>query len=155
MIPSCTEADMPERRRAGRRVAGILAVAVVATAAVLVVKYGGQFAGRHATGTAGTAAVGIHSGSTLAELNKALADNDVRALPIILERATPKPQTPMPAFTAAEATEWLETLSAVRTSYRKMNTAGRVAAVATACRIFDRFAVEPCLLSGAGPQTAS
>lgn len=134
---------MPERRRAGRRVAGILAVAVVVTTAVLVVKYGGQFAGRHATGTAGTAAVGIHSGSTLAELNKALVDNDVRALPIILERATPKPQTPMPAFTEAEATEWLETLSAVRTSYRKMNTAGRVAAVATACRIFDRFAVEP------------
>jgi len=135
---------MPERRRAGRRVAGILAGAVVVTAAVLVVKYGGRFAGRPGSGTAGTtAAAAVHSGSTLAELNQALANNDLRALPIIQTLATPVPQTRMPAFTEAEATEWLETLSAVRTSYRKMNAAGRVAAVATACRIFDRFAVEP------------
>ena len=92
MIPSCTEADMPERRRAGRRVAGILAVAVVVTAAVLVVKYGGRFAGRPGIRDGQRRSVAIHCNSTLAELNKALANNDLRALPIIQERATPKPQ---------------------------------------------------------------
>jgi hypothetical protein len=143
MIQSWTEADMPERRRAGRSVAGILAGAVVVTAAVMVIRYGGWGTGGPESRSAATRAAAFDSNSPLAELNKALANNDLRALPIIQERATPKPNTPMPAFTEREAGDWIDALGALRISYRKMNPAGRVAAISSACRIFDRFAVEP------------
>jgi HEAT repeats len=133
---------MPERRRAGRRVAVIMAGAVLVTGAVLVIKYGGFMAGVPASPTAGTDSA-VHANSPLADLNKALTNNDFRALPIIHERATPKPKTPLQAFTEQEAGEWVETLGALRSGYRRMTTAGRVAALAAACRIFDRFAVEP------------
>jgi HEAT repeats/HEAT repeat associated with sister chromatid cohesion len=133
---------MPERRRAGRRVAVITAGAVLVTGAVLVIKYGGFMAGVPASRTAGTASA-VHANSPLADLNKALTNNDFHALPIIQERATPKPKTPMPAFTEQEAGEWIETLGALRSGFRRMTPAGRVAALAAACRIFDRFAVEP------------
>ena len=134
---------MPERRRAGRRVAGILGGAVLITAVVLGGKYGIWGAGRPGSRPAGTAPTAIHENSPLAALNLALTNNDPRAVTIIQERATPQPNVPPPAFTEQEAGEWVETLTALRVSYRKMATAGRVGAVTAACRIFDRFAVEP------------
>jgi HEAT repeat protein len=134
---------MPERRRAGRRVAFIMAGAVLVTAVVLVIKFGGFIAGVPATRTAGTDSAAIHANSPLADLNKAITNNDFRALPIIQDRATPKPNTPMAAFTEQEAGEWIETLGALRGGYRRMVPAGRVVALTAACRIFDRFAKEP------------
>ena len=141
---------MPERRRGGLKVAGILVGAVLVTAAVILVRYAGWMPGRPASGSAGGGTAGIHANSTLAELNKALADNDPRAFSIILERATPPRDQPKPSYTEAEAGGWIETLGALRASYRKTNPAGRVAAITAACRIFDRFAVDP-----APPQWAS
>jgi hypothetical protein len=117
--------------------------AVLVTAAVMVTRYGGWRAGGPGSRSAATGAGAIDANSPLADLNKALSNNDLRALPIIQERATPKPNTPMPAFSGAEAGDWIDTLVALRISYRKMNPAGRVVAISAACRIFDRFAVEP------------
>ena len=135
---------MPERRLAGRRVAVIMAGAFVgrrppwwrsSTAAFTrVAPDRGQPAPKRTA---------THANSSLAELNKALSNNDFRAIPIIQERVTPKPKTPLPAFTENEAGEWIDTLAALRTSYRKMTPAGRVVALTAACRIFDRFAVDP------------
>jgi hypothetical protein len=131
---------MPERRRAGLRVAGILVVGVLVTATVVAIKYGVWGAGANRTDT-GTMAINVNS--PLADLNKALADNKSRALSIIEERATPKPKVPQTAYTESEAAEWIETLVALRANFRKMDAPARVSAVTAACRIFDRFAVEP------------
>jgi hypothetical protein len=117
--------------------------AVLVAGAVLVIKFGGFIAGVPASRTAGTDPAAINANSPLSDLNKALTANDFRALPVIQERATPKPNTPLPAFTQQEAGEWIDTLNALRTGYRRMTPAGRVAALTAACRIFDRFAVEP------------
>jgi hypothetical protein len=120
-----------------------LAGAVLVAGAFVAIKYAGVFTGRTAKRATASNSTAPHANSPLADLNKALSDNDFRALPIVQERATPKPDTPLPAFTEIEANEWIDTLGGLRTGYRRMTPAGRVVALMTACRIFDRFAVEP------------
>ena len=134
---------MPERRRAGWRFAGILVVAVLVTATVMAIGYRVWGPGRSGGSGADTAAYAINENSPLADLNKALANCDARALAVIEARATPQPKVPQTAYTDAEAAEWIETLVTMRASYRKLSAPARVSAVTAACRIFDRFAVEP------------
>jgi HEAT repeats len=134
---------MPERRRTGGGVAGIVVVAVLVTATVMAIGFGVWSLGRSGANRAGTATLAVNENSPLAELNKALADDKSRALFIIEERATPKPKVPQTAYTESEAAEWIETLVALRSSYRKMDASARATTVTAACRIFDRFAVEP------------
>ncbi len=134
---------MPERRRAGRRVAGIFLGAVLVTAAVLAITFGFWGARRPGSRPAAALAAAIGENSPLSDLNQALRNDDPRAVTFIQQRATPKPDAPKQAFSDEEAGEWIETLTGLRAGYRKKATAGRVSAVKAACRILDRFAVEP------------
>ncbi len=132
---------MPERRRAGRKVAGILVVGVLVMATVVAIRYGVW--GRFGASGGDARAMALNENSPLADLNKALEDSKSRALAIIEGRAAPSAKVAQVAYTESEAAEWNETLVALRASYRKMEASARVTALTTACRIFDRFAVEP------------
>ncbi len=55
----------------------------------------------------------------------------------------PSPNAPKTAYTDAEAAQWIEVVTTLRASYRKLSAPDRVSAVTAACRIFDRFAIEP------------
>ncbi len=134
---------MPDRRRAGRRVAGILGGVVLVAAAALAIKFGFWAKVRPGSGPVSTKAAAIDENSPLAVLNEAVRNDDPRALAFIQQRVMPKRDTPNQAFSEQEAGEWIETLNALRAGYRKMAPGVRVSAVTAACRIFDRFGVGP------------
>ena len=131
---------MPKRRRAGHKVAGILVGVVLVTAAVLAIKLGFTGAG---PGSRPAGAVAISENSPLSVLNVAVRTDDPRAVTLIEQRVTPKPDAPRQGFGDEEAPEWIEILTGLRSGFRKMAGPGRVSAVTAGCRILDRFAVEP------------
>ncbi len=132
---------MPGRQRAGRVIVGFLAVAVLVAGTAMAIKHFAWNAGR--SGGGATTSAAVNENSPLADLNAALANCDARALAIVEAHATPKPQTPRTAYTDGEAEEWIKSLTTLRATYRKLTALDRVSAVTAACRIFDRFAVEP------------
>jgi HEAT repeats len=134
---------MPERRRAGRRVAGFLVGAVIVTAAVAGVKLVYFGAGVTATPPKGSGAVAINENSPLSALNEALRNNDLRALAFIQQRFMPKPDDPRKALSETESAECIDTLGTLRASFPGLDAPGRVMALSSACRIFDKFAIEP------------
>ncbi len=134
---------MPGRHRTGRRVAGILVVAVLVTGAAIAIKYVVSHAGRSGAGGANTSSSAVNENSPQADLNTALTNGDARAIALIEAHATPTPKVPQTSYTDGEAEEWITTLTALRANYRKLTEADRVSAITAACRIFDRFAVEP------------
>jgi hypothetical protein len=139
----CTEAAMPERRRAGRRVAGILVGAVIVTATVVGVKLAYFGPGLFGSRPPNPVMAALDANSPLSALNEALRNNDPRALTLIQQRVMPKPDAPRQALDESESKDCIETLGALRASFPGLDAPGRVMAVTAACRIFDRFAVEP------------
>ena len=135
---------MPERRRAGRRVAGILACAVVITVIMgLGVKFGffgAMRLGREGSG-AGTAT--FSQDSPQSDLNEGLRRGDPHALGFIQQRATPDPDATRLPLSDEQAATWIDTLAGLRAGFPKLASPGRATAVKVACRILDRFAVEP------------
>jgi HEAT repeat protein len=120
----------------------------VATAAV----YFGLFAGSGkgpsgtttANGDATESAVEIGEKSPLSALNQALRDSDPAALAVVQNRLAPRPDAPAPAaLTEADAAEWLETLSCLRTGLTKFGPPARATVAVVVSRIFDRFAIDP------------
>jgi HEAT repeats len=134
---------MPGRHRAGRKVAGFLVVAVLVTGIAAAIKYRVWNAGRSGSGGANASSSAINENSPLADLNKALANGDPRAVALIEGRATPRPGVPQAAYTDGEAEAWIQTLTALRANYRNLTVADRASAITAACRIFDGFAVGP------------
>jgi HEAT repeat protein len=134
---------MPERRRASRRVAGILAGAVVVAAIGLGLKFG--YFGAKRLGTAGSAsgAAVINQDSPMSVLNEGLRTGDPHALAFIQQRATLQPDAPRLPLNDAEAAAWVDTLSSLRAGFPRLAAPGRATAVNVACRILDKFAVEP------------
>jgi hypothetical protein len=134
---------MPERRRAGHRVAGILAGAVVITVVGLGVKFG--LFGTMRLGSAGSASstTTFNQDSPQSELNEGLRRGDPQALAFIQQRATPAPNAPRLPLTDAQAAAWVETLASLRAGFPRLAAPGRAAAVNAACRILDKFVVEP------------
>jgi HEAT repeat protein len=134
---------MPERRRARRRVAGILAGAVVITAMGLGVKFGFLGARRLASTPIGAGAATIDEKSPLAVLNEGLRSGDPHALAFIQQRVALLPDAPRQALAEKDAFAWIETLSGLRSGFPRLGAPGRATAVTVACRILDKFAVEP------------
>jgi hypothetical protein len=134
---------MRERRRASRRVAGILVCAVIITATVVGARFAFFGARRLSSGPFRSGAAAINEKSPLAALNQALRASDPRALALIRERVLAKSDGPRQPLTDQAASEWIETLSGLRTGYPKFGAAARAAAITVATRIFDKFAVEP------------
>ena len=64
-------------------------------------------------------------------------------LPELQRRLATSPDAPRTAFTDEEAAGWLQVLAGLRTGFLGFKTPGRIMSVGAACRIFDRFAVEP------------
>jgi hypothetical protein len=133
---------MPERRRASRRFAGILAGAAIIAAIGFGFKFGFFNAGRDGSQRAGSAAA-VDDKISLSALNEGLRNSDQRSLAQVQERITPKNNATVRGLTDAEGAEMLETLSAIRTGFLRFSPGVRATAVTTACRIFDRFAIEP------------
>src|SRR5262249_2185577 len=100
-------------------------------------------AGRSQNGPdrAGTAA--INPDSPLAVLNKAVRASDPRALSFIQQRIVPASGGPKQALDDRAAAEFIETLSCLRAGYPKLGSAARAVAITVACRIFDKFTLEP------------
>jgi len=132
---------MPERRRASRRVAAILGGAVVITALVFGCKF--VFFGTRHLGPGPSGGAKFDEKSGLAVVNEGVRNSDPIALSVIQQRVTPKPDEPPVALSDKEASEWLQTLSALRAGFLKYDAPARAMAVNAACRILDKFAVEP------------
>jgi hypothetical protein len=134
---------MPERRRASRRVAGILLGAVIITAVVVSIRYGFFGASRRGSGPFGSGAVSINAGSPLSALNKAVRASDAQALAFIQERVSANPNAPRQALGEEASAEWIDTLSCLRAGFPSFAGPARRTAITVACRIFDKFSVEP------------
>jgi HEAT repeat protein len=132
---------MPERRRASRRVAAIVGGAVVITALVFGCKF--VFFGTRHLGPGPSGGAKFDEKSPLAVVNEGVRNSDPIALSIIQKRVTPKPDEPPMALSDGDASEWLQTLSALRAGFLKYDAPARAMAVNAACRILDKFAVEP------------
>ena len=134
---------MPERRRAGRRVAGILVGAVAITAIGLGLKFGYFGATRLGTTGSTSGAAAINQDSPLSVLNEGLRSGNLHALAFVQQRTTPQPDAPRLPLSDKDAATWVDTLSSLRASFPRLSTPGRATAVSVACRILDKFAVEP------------
>jgi HEAT repeats len=131
---------MPERRGAGRRVAGILGCAAVLAATIIGIKLGFFGAKRGGMAQAGAA---IDEHTPLATLAEAVRGSDHRALAEIDQRLANSPDAPKVAFSEDEASGWIQVLTALRTGFLGFKGAGRIVTVGAAGRIFDRFAIDP------------
>src|SRR5689334_16031388 len=98
---------MPERRAAGRRVAGILGCAAVLAAAIIGIRYGFFGAKRGESGSGAGASAAIDEKCPLADLGEAARNSDLRALSEIERRIATAPDAPRSAFTEGEADGWL------------------------------------------------
>ena len=145
---------MPERRRAGRRVAGILGCAAILAAIVVGVRYGFPGANRGGSGSAGSTVAALDERTPLADLGEAARSSDPRVLAVIQQRLTPAAGAARIAYTEDEAKGWLQVMLGLRTGYLGFNATGRGVAVGAACRIFEGFAIEPASPVGRGPPPA-
>jgi hypothetical protein len=87
--------------------------------------------------------VAIHEKSPLADLSLGLRNSDPQALSSMQKRVTPQVDAPRAALSDKESKEWLEAIQGLRTGFVGFNGPARAMAVGVACRILDRFAVEP------------
>jgi len=129
---------MPERRKARVWIAGILGGSVLAAAVIC-----GVFSRPHgAVTTQGGSAISVDHASDLAVLNQGLRDSDPRALAVFHERLTPRANETRKAISDDEASQWLDTLLALRTGFYKYSPPARATAAMVACGILDKFTAE-------------
>ena len=122
------EATMPERRRASRRVAGILAGAVIIAATVFGFRFGFFGAGRFGSRPFGSVPA-VDEKTLAVGLNEGLRNSDPRMLALVQDRVTPKANVPARGLSDAEGAELLETLSALRTGFLRFSPAVRATAI--------------------------
>ncbi len=131
---------MPDRRGAGRRVAGILGCVAIVAVAVVGIRYGLSGA-RPDAGHSAASAIG--ESSTLADLAAAVKISDPKAVAEIHRRLTPPKDGLRKPYSDEEAVGWLGVLSGLRTGFLGYKAAGRIASVGAAALILDGFAIEP------------
>jgi HEAT repeat protein len=129
---------MPERRRARVWIAGILGGSLLGAAMI----FGFFCRPRGALMTQGGSAVSLGQASSVAALNQGLRNSDPRALAVFHERLTPKPNETRKATSDDEASQWLETLSALRTGFFRFSPPARATTALVACGILDKFTAE-------------
>ena len=64
-------------------------------------------------------------------------------LALIHKRAMPVADVPRQALGEQDAAVWIETLAGLRSGFPRFNAPGRATAVTAACRILEKFSVEP------------
>jgi HEAT repeats len=135
---------MPERRGAGRRVAGILGCVAIVTVAIVGIRWGFFGAKRGGgSGSAGSASGAFDEKTPLADLSAAARNSDPSVLAEILRRLADSKDMPALAFTEEEATAWLQVLECLRTGFLGYKRSARVLSLQAAAGIFGRFGVEP------------
>jgi len=127
---------MPARRRTRIWVAGVLGLAVAGAIAVGVTQRGQR-------SRAARPSVVVDENSPLAKLAPALREGDARALAVLQQRLTAKPDTPTPAIQQEEAADWLETLASLRAGFLRFGAYGRATALSVVGKVFERLAVDP------------
>jgi hypothetical protein len=85
----------------------------------------------------------IDEKSQLADLGEAARNSDTRALAEIQRRIATSPDAPRSAFREGDAEGWLQVLAGLRAGFLGFKGPARIATVGAACRVFDRFAIEP------------
>ena len=138
---SCTEAAMPERRRTRRRVAGIFVGAVIITATVFGFNWGTS---ARAVMVREDRLRRLHQREEPSGRSKqGSSGGDTRALAFIQERVYGQirhdPSGPRRSTSQGVGRD----LSCLRAAFPRFAAAARSTTIAVACRIFDRFAVEP------------
>jgi HEAT repeat protein len=131
---------MPQRGRARRLVTGIL-VGVLAIAAIMSAFKSRFFGTRRINSGPGASAA--YERNPLSVLNEGIRNSDPAALGMMQERVAPRPDQPRQGLTDAEATQWIEVLSSLRTGYLRFGPPARATAVEVASRILEKFAIEP------------
>jgi HEAT repeats len=134
------EAAMGQRRRTVSVVVGTLVGA--AAIALIWAGFGSRFFGRGRKAS-GPAAPSASSKNPMAAFCEGLRNSDPAALAVIQQRAAPRTDVPPRGLSEDEGRYWLEVLSSVRTGYMRYGPPARATAVVVACRILDKFTVEP------------
>ncbi len=128
---------MAGRHQRGFWIAGALGLAVVGGLAVF-----GFFPGRRGNKAPATA-VSFDERTPLAVLAPALRDSDARALSALERQILPKGSAKPTAIPEADAKQWQEIISALRSGYPQFSGYGRSLALKLATAVFDRFAIDP------------
>ncbi len=129
---------MPEQRQARLWIAGVAGGFLLAAGII------GYFAGPYRSlVTRGGSAISLSQASSLTDLNQGLRDSDPRALAIFHERILPKPGETRTAIKDEEASQWLETLTALRAGFFRYSPPARATTAVVACGILDKFTAEP------------
>ena len=128
---------MSGRLRTRLWLAGVLGAVVAGGLVIQVWRSGGQGSAKP------TSAVTFDAQTPLSILIPALRDSDARALTALAQRMTTKTDKPAVAIRdETEATEWLNTLAALRSGYLRFGAYGRATALTVSTRILDHFAVD-------------
>ena len=130
---------MPERRRARLWIAGILGGAVVATAVYFRVLHE---VARHRAGTSrGRGGEERHSveGLQPGPAGRRHAGSGECSM----QRVDPKAGQTKTALNDQDGSQWLETLTSLRGGFSKFSAPARATAAVVACRILDKFSIEP------------
>ena len=127
---------MAKRRGTGLAIAGVLGgLAAVALTFGIVGNFRGTVAPRPEV---------LYDANTPAPiLAVGLRHSDARALVVLAQRVTPKPDTPAAAVSEDEAESLIEVLGGLQTGFLKFGGQARAGALVTACHILDRFGVKP------------
>ena len=126
---------MPARRRTGLWVSAVLGIAVVAGVTAFVVNVKGRFTA--------IAVAAVDESTPLADLSRAVRGGDSKALALMFQRTALKEGERPQAVDAAEAAEWVDAFSALRSSFLQFNSYGRSSAMIVVGRVLQRLAVEP------------
>ncbi|APW60798.1 HEAT repeat domain-containing protein [Paludisphaera borealis] len=132
---------MPERRRAGLWVTGVLAF-TAAGAGLFFVSSARRRPHEAARGTATVSAV-ADDGSSREALNQGLRGGDLKALGILQQRVADANNAPRNALSEAEGGQWLETLNSLRAGFLSFNPAGRATSAIIAASVLEKFSAEP------------
>jgi hypothetical protein len=120
-----------------------VAGAVIITVTVVGISIAFFGSGRPGSGPFGSGAAALSKNSPLIDLNRAVRQSDPQALAFIQERVLAKSDTATRAVDDQEAKEWIQTLACLRAGFPRFSAPVRSAAITVACRIFDKFAIEP------------
>ncbi|WP_165222414.1 HEAT repeat domain-containing protein [Aquisphaera insulae] len=129
---------MPERRRAGLWIGGVVVGAAVAATA-----YFGLYTARREASPAVAVAAGTSTdAASLTSLAEGLRNSDPAVLGVVQERSVPRPNVPRKAISDQEAAEWLKVLDGLRAGFDKFSPPARATAALVAGNVLEKFAVE-------------
>lgn len=133
---------MPERRRTGLWVTGVLAFTAAGAGLFFVSSARRRPSGATPEKAAAASAV-IDDYASQEALNEGLRASDPKALAILQQRLAAASDAPRKALSDAEGEQWLKTLTALRAGFLSYEPMSRATASVVAASALDQFSVEP------------